>query len=340
MGVFRLFLAFLVLVSHTWNLPREIPDIGGMAVATFFFVSGFLMPLTFECNYSNKDKSYASVATNFVYNRMLRIYPVYWFSLLVLIAHWHSGNSELLRNAVGEPSIFVQNFLLLGMNEYKLWGQYIIFNRPAWSLDTELRYYILLPVILLFWNARPRLAATGLIGTALYGLSIVNRPDIPDIALSLLAWSEFFFAGFVLYQLPRLKPYFLKRITGVTGGVVFVTSVLLLSKQWALVGGTIGLMLIASRLLVMQEKRMFSKFDGVAGDLAYPFYAFHIVVIVILSDHKFYETLLISKTDPLLLLSCNVAINFTLTLLVSYLALILIDRPVRKFRLNRRPLHD
>ena len=47
LGAFRLALALVVVGGHTPQYPETWPDISGIAVSVFFFVSGFLMPLAF-----------------------------------------------------------------------------------------------------------------------------------------------------------------------------------------------------------------------------------------------------------------------------------------------------
>lgn len=168
----------------------------------------------------------------------------------------------------------------------------------------------------------------------LYGLYLrANPTNIVDIDRSLLAYTPFFFAGFFVYQSPTLKWYLLKSHLSAIGGIILISSLLLLDSGWVFVGGTIGLTLIAGHFLVMQEKRMFSKFDGIVGDLAYPFYILHIVVISILSDYKLYN-IVDSHLDQALHIPVKVAINFTFTIFASYIAWKLIDRPIRKFRLK------
>jgi peptidoglycan/LPS O-acetylase OafA/YrhL len=207
-----------------------------------------------------------------------------------------------------------------------------MFNNPAWSLDTELQYYLLVPLLVLLWKGSPKSLIAITVTAMLACLTLqVNPANIVDIDKSLLAWAAFFLAGFFLYQSLTLKSYCLKSAVAVFGGIIFTASNIWLVGGWAFIGGTIGLMLAASRFLVMQELKMFSKFDGTVGDLAYPFYILHMVVIAILSDYKF-TRFFDSTLDPFLRLSAEVTVNFTITLFASYVALKFIDAPVRQFR--------
>lgn len=73
MGTWRLVLAWLVVADHTTGL-RAIStnlEMGKVAVATFFFISGFLMPLTFDTHY----RAYGALvgARKFYVNRSSRV---------------------------------------------------------------------------------------------------------------------------------------------------------------------------------------------------------------------------------------------------------------------------
>ena len=156
LGAFRLVLAWFVIASHTTGYYESFTtDVGTVAVTTFFFISGFLIPLTFEANYSKYDQT--SAAKKFYLNRFIRIYPIYW-STLLFFAVQAFAFPLLKRNKIDisagseQPFItWVQNILLIGLNQSVLWGNYIRFNNPAWTLDIELQYYLLVPFLLFFF---------------------------------------------------------------------------------------------------------------------------------------------------------------------------------------------
>jgi peptidoglycan/LPS O-acetylase OafA/YrhL len=65
-GLFRLFLAVLVVVSH---LSRF--DVGRIAVLLFFFLSGFWIANIWDTKFNGEP-------IRFYLARTLRIYPLYW----------------------------------------------------------------------------------------------------------------------------------------------------------------------------------------------------------------------------------------------------------------------
>jgi peptidoglycan/LPS O-acetylase OafA/YrhL len=122
-GMFRLALAAVVVVSH---LSRF--DVGRSAVLLFFLLSGYWVAKLWE-----QDQA-PGATWRFYLSRYLRIMPVY---LLVMIA------AALLR---GYP-LSVAPFVLLGIasNSEDPTG-------VAWSLDIELQFYLLVPLLAINWR--------------------------------------------------------------------------------------------------------------------------------------------------------------------------------------------
>lgn len=84
MGTVRLILALSVALIHATtafggiNFPF-VPAF--IAVQSFYIISGFYMALILNEKYLEKDNSYSL----FIINRFLKIYPAYWFILLITI---------------------------------------------------------------------------------------------------------------------------------------------------------------------------------------------------------------------------------------------------------------
>ena len=130
MGYIRFSLAVLVLISHT-GLASE--SLSRTAVSLFFVLSGFLMQLTLSANYapltSNSMGRYFS-------NRFLRIFPLYWISLLVIaitnFSYFQSQTSE--------------SFFGVLVLDHQSAGKVI---GPAWTLPYEITYFLLAPLLTL-----------------------------------------------------------------------------------------------------------------------------------------------------------------------------------------------
>lgn len=146
----RGFACLMVLIAHC-SAPREALFLGnldlswlffsagGVAVRIFFCLSGYLMGKLF---YTQKYTLNKSGILKFFRNRALRVFPLYYFAVIVL-------------------SLFVYPQIL----QYENW-QYlfrlltftynqtlpIVFNGALWSLSTEVQFYLCVPLIFAVFN--------------------------------------------------------------------------------------------------------------------------------------------------------------------------------------------
>ena len=111
----------------------EYVDLGRIGITIFFIISGFVICKSFNTN-RKELKSFAI-------KRFFRLYPLFWFSLIVgAIVLWplgkqHLSASIIVGNATMLPAFFKQSFVI---------GLY-------WTLETELLFYVLAS-LLYFWG--------------------------------------------------------------------------------------------------------------------------------------------------------------------------------------------
>src|SRR5687767_14209135 len=120
-GMFRLFLAAAVVLAHVSSI-----DCGRLAVMIFFFLSGYWTTRIW------KEKFGEKYTANFYWARYLRIYPLY---IIVMIS---------LCILLSKP-VSLSQITLLGVasTDKDLTG-------VSWSLDVELQYYLLVPLVAAF----------------------------------------------------------------------------------------------------------------------------------------------------------------------------------------------
>lgn len=81
MGILRFLLALSVVLAHSGPI-FGIRLVGGqIAVQAFYIISGFYMTLILNEKYVGANNSYKL----FISNRLLRLYPIYWTALLLTI---------------------------------------------------------------------------------------------------------------------------------------------------------------------------------------------------------------------------------------------------------------
>lgn len=167
MGLIRFFLAISVIFSHL-NINGMFTG-GGIAVQSFYIISGFFVALMFDSSpaYANLKKFYRS--------RVLRIFPIYYavFFLAILFTsisgiHSLDGAGEIFSSFNFETKlllvfsnvfIFFQDWVMfLGWNDGHLgfvshFSQsspplyHFLMVPQAWSLAIELSFYLVAPFL-------------------------------------------------------------------------------------------------------------------------------------------------------------------------------------------------
>lgn len=153
MGLIRLFLASVVVVSHyqTWMVARGTPQPmpymlgfnGGLAVLFFYVISGFLITYTLARNYAPN----ASGTVDFYFNRFVRIFSVYW--PLAAIVLWRIGGDGF---SSATPLDQFTRIFLIGMDWNIVftghWTGAITLLHQAWTLGAELTFYLIAPFVI------------------------------------------------------------------------------------------------------------------------------------------------------------------------------------------------
>jgi peptidoglycan/LPS O-acetylase OafA/YrhL len=148
MGVFRLFLAYIVVAYHLrvaaepWGIP-----LGLAAVAAFCLLSGFVMTMLIQQHYS----SLSSVGL-FYMDRAARLYPQFTFyvvgtALLVkggIVSHDLISQCGSLAPVLGNLTI-----LPLGISNLRFLIEGCLPLPQTWSLALEATFYLAIPFLLI-----------------------------------------------------------------------------------------------------------------------------------------------------------------------------------------------
>jgi len=287
MGYFRLFLAELVVLNHTkWYSDFVSIDIGFIAVASFFFISGFLMPLAFREYFLKYDLKTA--ISKYFLNRFLRIYPLYWVSCLVILGMYFIGYL-LFKDIDGRTidpnllliSTYFQNFILIGLNQSTLWGGYHRLNNPAWTLDVEFQFYLLVPFIIICLGRYPKLTKLMLLLASLISLLLIQAPrDLVDIDRSLFSLSIFFILGLIFFNFKSNKKItHNKDVWFLISIMIFFASFLCSNINLANMIATLAFLLFSAILLIDKITEKESVLNKFCGDLSYPVYILHFITL-------------------------------------------------------------
>ena len=179
MGTIRFLLALAVVCAHVGKLPFTVQLGSLLAVQAFYIISGFLIALVWTNKYERRPNGRFLFYTN----RAARIYILYWAVLVISIvvalvtkwlthdfpSYWGSPPRGLLpytlfTNAwifgsswaywlgfASPPYVTIDDGSLYftmdyTSSQYPVWRTMIL--GPAWTLDLELCFYLLAPLLL------------------------------------------------------------------------------------------------------------------------------------------------------------------------------------------------
>ena len=181
------------IIPVPWSMSSDLPKRG---VELFFAISGFILGIPFASHYIRKAARVD--LKQYFLRRLTRLEPPYFISLLVwaavqmIIGHRHFGEMG--------PHL-LSSFAYLHNAFFGAFPGAI--NMVAWSLEIEIQFYVLVPVLALLFaipSASIRRTALAILMIASGFLSIVAHRNI-HLRASILYYLAFFLAGFLVCDL-------------------------------------------------------------------------------------------------------------------------------------------
>lgn len=133
----------LVIVSHVCFLLHfsGAYNVGDLGVRVFFVISGFLITglLVKEC-----DKTGSINLLRFYFRRTLRIFPAYYFFLIIFVLLAVFGKADISARQFLPVFTYTSNYIFPGN-----WNL-----DHAWSLSVEEQFYLIYPGFLLLFGRR------------------------------------------------------------------------------------------------------------------------------------------------------------------------------------------
>lgn len=320
MGILRIILAISVVLAHTSGI-FGINLVGGQtAVQIFYIISGFYMALVLNEKYVAENNSYFL----FISNRLLRLYPTYWVILILTVLfsffiYYDSGGYTF-----GVFDIYIENYyqmnfgsfsFLIFTNIFLFLQDIVMFLKlnlvtgnlapttdysktspmlyefllvpQAWTIGVEIAFYIIAPFI-----ARKK-------------IQIVIAFIIVSLALRLFLyyylgfnkdpWTyRFFPTELVFFMLGIIAYHFYKKIQNLRINPVIMNSIWISIIAITFLYSFVQidykeiyyctLFFTALPFIFILTKR--NKLDTYIGELSYPIYISHWLVVVILNYFK------------------------------------------------------
>ncbi|HEY5743643.1 MAG TPA: acyltransferase [Terrimicrobiaceae bacterium] len=320
-GAFRIFLVLVVVVHHSFPIR-----LGAWAVYVFFILSGYWIARMWGGKYLKTKQPYLT----YIVSRWMRLAPVF----ILCIALGVLGKIVLhdTKDAFWlDFGWWIRQLLIAGSSAA---GKIL---PPSWSLDVEMQFYLVAPLLILLSKKAPYAAA--IVGLAALGYFTTHllAGGSPDDA-NLIFYLAYFIVGILIAETNWRASGKLSLWSLLVSAFVVIILVILPQTRGAILarGGTpaeagilVSVVLATAALLIVpfvswNVRQPSDALDRWIGNLAYPVYLFHWI------PRDFYYAL-VDWTRPAwqngLLLLANVVVA-----LIGGVIILLIDTPLDHWR--------
>lgn len=339
MDALRAIAALMVLFSHYFvDLNGPAFSFGGNGVQIFFVISGFLITsiLLSQKNYVDQPK--IRMIRNFIVKRALRLFPVYYILLAVLVVMSIVGGLWICdKEDLWHYFTYTQNFLF-----FKEGFQSPLFNH-TWSLAVEEQFYLFWPFLILLIPRKAELPVligvllTGII-TKIYFVDFYSGPGTVK-GLTFLHFDTLGAGALLAYMNCYKKESILKSLEKIADLLFFTTLAGALILNYNKIGGSFFLpmlLMLMSFALVFICSRDFKsvlnpllKLDVLKriGKISYGVYLYH-KLVPFFFNFAYEKAGLTPITNSVVLF----IIYFTITMVMATLSWKFIESPILRVK--------
>lgn len=339
MEILRFILSICVVLTHIDFLNGTefayLKLMGGVAVTSFFILSGYIIPKALDLNYFKRGGVLMG-GGRYIANRALRVYPMYWLAILIVFIDYVYLNKTFLYDGRFDfSSLQTLSFnLFLPPFTDRTKSLYI---PVAWSLKVEFAWYVLAPIIFSILYLLPNrilkykirtLAILALIATYLF-----VKNEISGLLGDMSGYTLFFLSGALLYAVESDFNFYLR---GYFASLVVIS----IGIYSGIIGINVQITLTLLTLVVISaQKKSFSKksqFIRFLGDISYPIFILHLTYV----NNAYLKTYQIispyfNSSDSLLTVLCIIS-SLAFVILQASIVHLLFGRLIDSIRVRIR----
>ncbi|BDC49123.1 hypothetical protein F183_A14390 [Bryobacterales bacterium F-183] len=260
---------------------------GYFGVHLFFVISGFVLALPFIRHYlGTSGKPFPNLKSYFL-RRVTRIEPPFVINMVVcfvLLALWSPVYRETWQH-FWASILYVHNLI---------YSRGSTINGVAWSLEIEVQFYILAPLfasaVFSIRNAvvRRTVLTLAILGCAAWTQFVLWKTPYENLKMSLLAYMQYFLAGFLLADLHQTgvvnnrRQSFVWDVLGVGGAVMVLLAMMYWRHELYCVLPFLVLLFYVGAFQGRVLQGVFSARPIVIiGGMCYTIYLYHVPIITL-----------------------------------------------------------
>lgn len=298
---------------------------GDRGVSLFFIISGFVLALPFARHFLAAGQP-VSLRKYFM-RRVTRLEPPYLLSVLLfvvlLVTYTHHVSADLLRHAAF-TAVYLHSLA---------YGQMTPVNPVSWSLEVEIQFYLLAPLIMQLFRVRRTLLRRALMAGLIVAIGFAQSAMVenPRAYMSILFYAQFFLMGllmadFYIVKDDEFRPSLLWDAAGIIGLVFsfglagdFVN--LRLIMPW-----TMALLFLSALRGILLRRFFFARpWIATIGGMCYSIYLLHFQMIAVF--FKLTRHCIVARFDFLANYGIQLLVTALPAMLISFGFYMLIERP-------------
>ena len=278
----------LIVLFHLLSVEKKyggaqtiLPDFfqfGMFGVDLFFVISGFVMVTVTRGKFGRPGQAFT-----FLYHRISRIYPLYWFYSLLVLAIFLL-QPTLVNSSQGNQANLLASFLLLPQQQMPL-------LMVGWTLVHEIYFYLIF-FLLLFLPQKYLLAGLAAWTTGILLLSLQTTPaSLPVLQLISHPLTLEFIGGCLLAVLTsKIQSAISAATTLAAALLIFAAAILCFMYQWQTTGlieppglqrvlylGIPALLIVYFLVRAEQQQLILPEPLCRIGDISYSIYLSHLL---------------------------------------------------------------
>ena len=295
-------------------------DIGSAGVDVFFVISGFIMVLITESG----DRS----APKFVWNRIIRIVPLYWFYSIITVLLYAVASGLFRGNGLTFSHVILSLLFIPHPNPGDL-SSLSPLIKIGWTLNYEMFFYAVFALsMLLNYSKRVLITLSFFVILVIFGaINVILLPAELKFYSDNIVLE--FAAGMLLcrvYIMGKLKLINLAKISLLVLGIYIIAiSIFPEVLAFRAFGFGIPAVLIVAGLLSAEKYLTELRLPMLLGNASYSIYLSHIMVIAIL---RYVYPRLGIPTEGLVSTSIFVLTSILLGSLFGIISYLLIEKPL------------